>query len=162
MPKNRNRAYSNGEITIYWQPLECIHSTICYRELREVFDPAKRPWVNPKGAPTSKILDIVNRCPSQALTFRWDDPQRNMTEKSHKLYNGNPQDSFPDASEQRASCTITYRQNGPAIVSGEFNIKNQNDAQPLRSMQMVSLCRCGASNNMPFCDGTHFKIGFKS
>lgn len=158
--RNRNRAYTNGEITIYWQPMECVHATTCYHELREVFDPARRPWVNPLGASTSRILDIIERCPTRALTFKWNDPARNQSEKSHKLFDGETTTIFPDVNSA-IGCTITYRANGPAIVSGEFSIRHMDDVQPIRTMQMVSLCRCGASGNMPFCDGTHFKIGFK-
>lgn len=85
---NRNRCYTNGEIVIYWQPKECIHSSICYKELRSVFDPAKRPWVNTQGAPTDKILQIVEKCPSKALSFRWCDQNRNQSEVSKKLFCG--------------------------------------------------------------------------
>ncbi|MEG1955298.1 MAG: (4Fe-4S)-binding protein [Mucinivorans sp.] len=87
MSKDRNRSYTNGEIIIVWRGAECIHNTLCYRELRSVFDPIKRPWIDPMGAPTERIKDIIERCPSQALTFRWVDPERNATEKSTQLYN---------------------------------------------------------------------------
>ncbi|MFY9611893.1 MAG: (4Fe-4S)-binding protein [Blastocatellia bacterium] len=61
--------YSNGDVTVVWQPAKCIHSTICFRELPEVFDPNKRPWVNAEGANTEAIIAQVRRCPSEALSF---------------------------------------------------------------------------------------------
>ncbi|CDN33042.1 hypothetical protein BN938_2977 [Mucinivorans hirudinis] len=87
--KSRNRIYTNNEIVVFWRGGDCMHSTLCFSELREVFDPIKRPWVNLQGAPTKKILDIIERCPSTALTFRWVDEARNESETSHKLFKGN-------------------------------------------------------------------------
>ena len=67
------KKYSNGEVTIIWEPSKCIHSTICFNGLPEVFDPGKRPWVNSKGASTKKIISQVNECPSGALTYHLND-----------------------------------------------------------------------------------------
>lgn len=83
---NRNRQYTNGEIIILWQPRKCVHVTTCYKELRSVFDPLKRPWINALGAPTEQILAIIERCPTAALTFRWCDEQRNEEESSTKFF----------------------------------------------------------------------------
>ena len=44
--------YSNGEITVVWQPSKCSHSKKCFHDLPEVFDPGKRPWVNIEGSDT--------------------------------------------------------------------------------------------------------------
>jgi uncharacterized Fe-S cluster protein YjdI len=66
------REYNNGEITIVWQPRLCIHSTCCYVDLPEVFAPDKRPWVNPHGAGTERIIAQIERCPSGALSYRWN------------------------------------------------------------------------------------------
>jgi len=66
------REYTNGGITVVWQPDLCIHSTCCFIDLPEVFDPEKRPWVNPHGASTEKIIAQVERCPSGALSYRWN------------------------------------------------------------------------------------------
>lgn len=61
--------YSNGEVTVVWKPEVCIHSAICFKGLREVFDPQKRPWVNINGAATDKIVEQVRKCPSGALSY---------------------------------------------------------------------------------------------
>jgi uncharacterized Fe-S cluster protein YjdI len=68
----KTREYSNGEITIIWQPDLCIHSTCCYIDLPAVFRPEKRPWVNPHGATTQEIIAQIERCPSGALSYRWN------------------------------------------------------------------------------------------
>ncbi|MBN2348869.1 MAG: CDGSH iron-sulfur domain-containing protein [Bacteroidales bacterium] len=51
-------------------------------------------------------------------------------------------------------------QDGPLVVKGNFSIKG-SDGTILKTMKMASFCRCGQSKKMPFCDGTHRKIGFK-
>jgi len=50
-------------------------------------------------------------------------------------------------------------QNGPAIISGDFIIKDIN-GNKLAKANTIAICRCGHSNNMPFCDGSHNKSGF--
>ena len=67
--KDITKKYSNGEVTIVWQPGLCIHSGICFRGLGEVFDPRKRPWITPENSTTDKIIDQVKKCPSGALTY---------------------------------------------------------------------------------------------
>ena len=64
---------------------------------------------------------------------------------------------------------ITIRQNGPYRVEGNLDelelVDHEGKQVPLppraEGKPWVSLCRCGASTNKPFCDGTHSKIGFK-
>lgn len=52
---------------------------------------------------------------------------------------------------------------GPLRVEGDFEILDPaGKAFGLGGRTTVSLCRCGHSENKPFCDGTHKKIGFKS
>jgi len=59
--------------------------------------------------------------------------------------------------------TITVTENGPLSVKGPFRLLdadgNQYDVGPRKR---VALCRCGASTNKPFCDGTHSRIGFEA
>jgi uncharacterized Fe-S cluster protein YjdI len=61
--------YSNGEVTIHWQPALCKHTAICFRGLPQVFDPRKRPWITPEGASTEEIVRQVKACPSGALSL---------------------------------------------------------------------------------------------
>ncbi len=63
------KRYSNGEVTVRWQPDLCEHSTVCFRGLPQVFDPRRRPWVAMDGASTGEIVDQVARCPSGALAI---------------------------------------------------------------------------------------------
>ena len=58
---------------------------------------------------------------------------------------------------------ITVRPNGPYRVEGSIKLLDANGGQwYLTGKPAISLCRCGASSNKPFCDGTHAKIGFQS
>ncbi len=66
------KRYSNGEITVVWQPDLCRHSGICFRGLPLVFDPRRRPWIQPEHSDTATIVAQVDRCPSKALTWTKD------------------------------------------------------------------------------------------
>lgn len=61
--------YSNGEVTIVWQPHLCIHSGNCSRGLPEVFKPGEKPWITPVTSTTEKIIAQVKKCPSGALSY---------------------------------------------------------------------------------------------
>jgi uncharacterized Fe-S cluster protein YjdI len=61
--------YKNKDLTIVWKPEQCIHSTLCWKGLRDVFDPARRPWIIPDAAATELIIEQVNKCPSGALSY---------------------------------------------------------------------------------------------
>lgn len=61
--------YTNGEVTIIWQPKLCSHSGNCVRGLPAVFNNKIRPWINPQGAGTEQIIEQVKKCPSGALSF---------------------------------------------------------------------------------------------
>jgi len=51
--------YSNGEVTIVWQPELCIHSGNCVRGLPGVFKPKEKPWITPESSATEKIIEHV-------------------------------------------------------------------------------------------------------
>lgn len=154
-----NRDYTNGEITVFWKPGKCIHATTCYRELIEVFNPRKRPWVNMQGAPTERIIEIVNKCPTEALTYRWNDNEKNALEASKN--ENKIQKESPISEKDVKPVVVQVMRDGPLVVQGSFEVIDNNGTK-LRTMSMVSFCRCGASNNQPFCDGFHRKIGFVS
>ena len=58
---------------------------------------------------------------------------------------------------------ITVSPNGPLRISGNFIIKDaQGKDFDLAGRIAISLCRCGFSENKPFCDGSHARNGFQS
>ena len=67
--KKITKRYANGEITVWWQPHLCIHSAVCAAGLPNVFDPGRRPWVDPHAATTIEIRNQVIMCPSGALSL---------------------------------------------------------------------------------------------
>lgn len=63
-----------------------------------------------------------------------------------------------------ANVKITVRDNGSLKVEGPFELVDaEGNAFPLDSAKpAIALCRCGQSENMPFCDGAHKRSGFQS
>ncbi len=68
-PKDIQKEYTNGSVTVVWQSGKCIHSGNCVRNNPEVFQPKEKPWIKIEGSSTEKIIDTVNKCPSGALTY---------------------------------------------------------------------------------------------
>ena len=133
------KKYSNGEVTVVWEPSKCSHSGNCVRGLSSVFDVNARPWVNVEGANSQEIIDQVNQCPSGALSILEDDS---------KPFSPDP------------VSTVNVIPNGPLIIEGELRVAKDGKVELLEG-QKTAFCRCGASANKPYCDGTHKKIGFE-
>jgi CDGSH-type Zn-finger protein len=56
---------------------------------------------------------------------------------------------------------ITVLNNGPLRVKGDITLKDPNgEVYDLKGRDAISLCRCGNSENKPFCDGSHNRKGF--
>ena len=67
--KSPLQEYKNDAIIVRFDPKICIHSGVCVRGLRAVFDVEKRPWVNVEGASAEVIAEQIKRCPSGALSY---------------------------------------------------------------------------------------------
>lgn len=144
--KSITKKYSNGDVTIVWQNELCIHSTICWKKatgLPEVFNPSERPWIKPEGASSEKIINQVEKCPSGALTY-FKNAEAN-TDKTESVTIEN---------------IIEVSPKGPLLVYGNVTIKDKDGAETKKN-KVTALCRCGASGNKPYCDGSHNKINFE-
>jgi len=144
MDKPITKKYTNGELTILWKPSLCVHSAVCWRGehgLPEVFSPTEKPWIKPDGAQTDRIIEQIKKCPSGALSyFINQDGEEKETITSESIV-----ETMPD---------------GPLLVYGNLIVKDHHGTETRKS-KVTAFCRCGASGNKPFCDGTHTKIGFK-
>jgi uncharacterized Fe-S cluster protein YjdI len=166
MSDPRNRQYTNGEITVFWVPSKCIHATTCFRELIEVFNPGRRPWINMEGAPTRRIIEVVNKCPTQAIVWK-NNGELTETELANQR-NFEKEEVTPETlsvkevkkNERIKPTNIRIMKDGPIVVEGQFKIIG-SDNMELKPTRMTSFCRCGNSRSMPYCDGSHRKIGFK-
>jgi uncharacterized Fe-S cluster protein YjdI len=67
---SKTHEYSNGEITVVWQPDLCIHSANCVKNLDSVFKPQEKPWIRPENASSEEIMNTIDKCPSGALSYR--------------------------------------------------------------------------------------------
>lgn len=132
------RVYESDEIDVTYDLKRCIHSAECVRGLPEVFDPDRVPWVDPERADADAIAEVVERCPTGALHYRRKD---------------GVEDERPDA---RNVARVDPR--GPVFVRGRIRLELP-DGEVLEETR-VALCRCGASEDKPFCDGSHDEIGF--
>ncbi len=136
--------YDNGEMTIKWEPSICTHSGICARSLPSVFKPKERPWIQMENSDTETIKNVVEKCPSGAISYAMDS-------ESQESNNDTPSNQ---------SLVIEVLANGPLIAKGEFNLVD-SDGTKQTMKNNTALCRCGASQNKPFCDGAHKDIDFK-
>lgn len=142
--KEVTKHYTNGEVTVVWKNGLCIHSAICIRGLPQVFDVNASPWVNINGASTEQIIAQVKKCPSGALSYFMNAEVKEGEEV-----------------KVDAETIVETLKDGPLMVYGNVRIKDSN-GQLTQKSNATAFCRCGASGNKPFCDGTHRKIGFKA
>ena len=61
--------FSNSDITVTYNPCQCINAERCAKELSNVFRQSVIPWIDLDGASTKKIIKQVKKCPSGALAF---------------------------------------------------------------------------------------------
>ena len=139
-PKDITKHYTNGEVTIVWQSGKCIHSAMCVRGLPEVFNFSARPWINTQAANTSQMVEQVKQCPSGALSYFMNDAN--------------------DQEAEKMEARVEVMPNGPLLVYGTLKIKDKAGNETVRN-KTTAFCRCGGSNNKPYCDGSHMNNGFK-
>ncbi|TAE23378.1 MAG: hypothetical protein EAZ91_22190 [Cytophagales bacterium] len=135
------KTYPNDEITVVWKPAMCVHSKICWTQLSEVFNPRERPWVNMDGADTARIMEQVDRCPSGALSY----------------YRNN---ETPQPADVTGESVVEVLPNGPLMVYGNLIVKDSAGNETPKH-KVTAFCRCGASSNKPYCDGSHVRVGFQ-
>ena len=135
--------YTNENVTVVWKPKLCIHSAICFKGLPDVFDPKARPWVNINGAEAERIIEQVHKCPSGALSIGQGDEPTPLNTKT-----------------EETEMKIRVQSNGPLLIQGTCIVKLADGREEKREGN-TALCRCGASSNKPYCDGSHRKINFR-
>jgi uncharacterized Fe-S cluster protein YjdI len=137
------KKYTNGEVTVVWKPARCIHSTKCFNGLPQVFDPTKRPWINAEGSDTGHIISQVKECPSTALSYFL-----------------NSEGDKTEDEQVDVDTVVEAKPNGPLFVYGNITVK-KTDGTTEKRTNVTAFCRCGNSNNKPFCDGSHIKAEFR-
>lgn len=141
MEKEVVKEYEHQDLTVIWKPNTCIHSEKCFKGLPAVFNPQNRPWVNVEGASGLEIKNQIDTCPSGALSYRLKNQDLQETEIEEEQI-------------------VEVAKDGPLMVYGNIKVKN-HDGSETSKHRVTAFCRCGASENKPFCDGSHKKVDFK-
>lgn len=133
------KTYKGQDIVIHYDAARCIHAAECVRGAPLAFDPTTRPWIQPDNADAAIVAEVVQRCPTGALRAERGD--------------GTPLE--PTAARN----TAALQPDGPIYLRGRVVYSGGSQAT-LVEYTRLALCRCGASGNKPFCDGSHAKAGF--
>ena len=116
-----------------------------------------------EGAPTRRIIEVVNKCPTQALVWKYNKDlteEETLAQRQVAGSEENPQTVAESVDTSREKpVNIRIMKDGPIVINGKYQVIGP-DGEELRPSVMTSFCRCGNSKDMPFCDGTHRKIGF--
>jgi len=125
------------DMTLIYEGKKCIHSRFCVTGAPNVFlANVVGPWIHPDAMPVDALVEIAHLCPSGAIAYRRKD--------------GKPDESAPPVN------LLTIREAGPYAVRGELAIAGKTGAF------RATLCRCGASKNKPYCDGSHHQVNFSA
>lgn len=124
-------------IELRFEARRCIHSRGCVLSRPDVFVPnVAGAWLHPERATAAEIAELAHNCPSGAIQYGRLD--------------GGPEEQAPLVN------LVKVRENGPLAFQADLRIAGQ--APTLRA----TLCRCGASKNKPYCDGSHNAAGFQA
>ena len=136
--KDKREAYVGKGITIFDNRALCAHAGICTEQLAPVFRYGKEPWIEPDGAALQEIISVIRKCPSGALSYAI---------------------GGAEAAPPGRAPLVTVANDGPYQITGGIELVGvQGDGA---SREHYTLCRCGASKNKPFCDGSHWSAGFR-
>ncbi len=133
----RQDDYAGTRVTIHDDRSVCAHAGFCTDNLAAVFKLGKEPWIDATAADAAAIVAQVKQCPSGALGVTVD--------------SGSKEDDVPQG--------IHPVPDGPYRLTGAVQVVAA-DGTPYEIRNRQTLCRCGGSPNKPFCNGTHWKIGF--
>ena len=147
VPDRRDR-YDGEQVTVFDNRGICQHSGFCTDRLSAVFRTDAEPFVAPSGGRMDEIVRAVRDCPSGALGLALD---------------GREQRDLADWHGDRPA-VIEISKDGPYRVTGSITLTTPDGAEEPRaegaSREHYALCRCGHSQNKPFCSGMHWYIGF--
>ena len=133
VPREINE-WKGKRITIVDNSDVCCRDRACVNNLPQVFEEE-----NPDAATVKEIIDTIRKCPSGALTYK-------MGGRHCQAFHREP--------------AITVARNGPLKVVGGIRLEDEMKSQPA-CPEHYTLCRCGHSQNKPFCDGSHLDVGFQ-
>jgi len=148
VPDQRD-TYPGQQVTIFDNRGICQHSGLCTDRLPTVFRTDAEPFVAPSGGRMDEIIRAVRDCPSGALSLAFD---------------GEEGRDLADWHGQREAA-IEVTQDGPYRVTGGIGLTDATGADVPRaagsSREHYALCRCGHSQNKPFCSGMHWYVEFR-
>jgi uncharacterized Fe-S cluster protein YjdI/CDGSH-type Zn-finger protein len=139
MASRRLQTYATEAITVTFDPTRCIHAAECIRAQPLVFDSTRKRWIKLELGAPEDIATAIRRCPTGALHYQ--------------LAGGSAE--APDA-----SLSLRAARNGPLYVRGDVRLE-RDDGTLIAEGYRMALCRCGATQNAPFCDGSHRTVGFR-
>ncbi|WP_243472873.1 (4Fe-4S)-binding protein [Winogradskyella sp. MH6] len=137
---SKTKEYTNGEVSVVWKAEKCIHSAMCVKGLPNVFQPKERPWIKIDSSTTDKIIETVKKCPSGALSYYMNDTE--------------------DKTSETLETKIEVLENGPLLIYGTLKVTHKDGKKETKN-KTTAFCRCGASQNKPYCDGAHIKQDFE-
>lgn len=126
--------FPGKDVAVEWDGRLCIHIAECGQAKGELFVGGRQPWCQPDLVSLQEVIDVVERCPSGALTYEVSD------------------NSVKEKTDDENTVTVSY--NGPYFVRGEIDLQGAADDMKGTAFR-VALCRCGHSKNKPFCDNSH-------
>lgn len=133
--------YSNGEITVHWEAKKCWHFGACVGMLPNVYDPEAKPWIQPENATTKELKTQIAACPSGALSYSMNNKTVSTASKGERK--------------------LELLKDGPFTSKKEMKVTYQDGSEDIQFIRR-SYCRCGASDNLPYCNGNHGKVDFKA